>query len=245
MTKKETGVTVRARDASVETFISQAIASNASVETLERLFDLRAKVKAEAAAEAFVEALGAFQQACPTIKKTKKVINKDGHSVRYQFAPLDAISAQIKTPMRVAGLSYSWDTKHEEGHMKVTCKITHILGHFETSTLEIPIDKEGFMTAPQKYASAQTFAKRYTLVNALGITTADEDDDSLSTPKESDAKSIKAKITLRLRTLGEKTGTRADVEAAVKKLTHLELVEKNYEEIAARLQAIIEENQGV
>lgn len=245
MTKKETAVTVKARDASVETFISQAIASNAPVETLERLFDLRAKVKTEAAAEAFVEALGAFQQACPVIKKTKKVLNKDGKSVRYQYAPLDGITEQIKQAMRANGLSYSWDTKHEDGHMKVTCKITHTLGHFETSTLEIPIDKDGFMTAPQKYASAQTFAKRYTLLNALGITTADEDDDSLSTPKESDAKSVKAKITLRLRTLGEKTGTKPDIEAAVKKLTQLELTEENYEEIAARLQSIIDERNGV
>jgi NADH dehydrogenase/NADH:ubiquinone oxidoreductase subunit G len=245
MTKKNTHITVKQPDSSVESFISQAIASNAPVETLERLFDLRAKVKAEAASEAFVEALGSFQQACPVIRKTKKVLNKDGKSVRYQFAPLDAISAQIRKPMRDSGLSYSWDTKHEEGHMKVTCKITHSLGHFETSMLEIPIDKEGFMTAPQKYASAQTFAKRYTLLNALGITTADEDDDSLSTPKESDAKSIKAKIMLRLRTLKEKTGTHEEVEEAVKRLTQLALEEKNHPEIAARLQTIIDEKNEV
>src|SRR4051812_31540754 len=137
MTKKTTDVVVKQPDASVETFISQAITAGASVETLERLFDLRAKVKAEAASEAFVEALGAFQQACPVIKKTKRVLNKDG-KLRYQYAPLDGISEQIRQPMRTAGLSYSWDTKHEEGHMKVTCKITHTLGHSETSMLEIP-----------------------------------------------------------------------------------------------------------
>lgn len=246
MAKKQTAdVAVVPQDQSVESFISQAITSKAPVETLERLFELRSKVKAENAKEAFVEALGAFQQSCPVIKKTKKVLNKDGRSVRYQYAPLDSISEQIKTPMRNVGLSYSWDTLHEEGHMKVSCKITHKLGHFETSTLEIPIDKEGFMTAPQKYASAQTFAKRYTLLNALGITTADEDDDSLSTPKESDAKSSKAKIMLRLRTLGEKTGTKEEVETAVQKHAQLPLTTENYDEIAARLQTIIEERQGL
>lgn len=230
---------------SVETFISQAIAANAPVETMERLFDLRSKVKAEAAKEAFVEALGRFQQECPVIKKTRKVMNKDGRGVRYHFAPLDGIAEQIKNPMRNNSLSYSWDTARKDDQMEVTCKLTHILGHSETSTLEIPIDKEGFMTAPQKVASATTFAKRYTLLNVTGITTADEDDDSLSTPKEADAKSDKAKITLRLRTLKEKTATRQDIEEAVQRLTSLSLEEQNYPEIAARLQVIIDERNGV
>lgn len=244
--KAETGVIVAQKDsASVEGFIQQAIAANAPVETMERLFDLRAKVKAEYAKEQFTEAMGAFQLACPVIKKTKKVLNKDGRSVRYQFAPLDGITEQIKQAMKANGLSYSWDTKHIEGHMVVTCKITHKLGHSETSTLEIPIDKEGFMTAPQKYASAQTFAKRYTLLNALGITTADEDTDAVDVGKQGDAKSPKAKIVLRLRTLKQKTGTAEECNAAVKKLTQLDLKEENYEEIASRLQALIEEAQGV
>lgn len=231
--------------ASVESFISQAIAANAPVETMERLFDLRAKVKAEYAKEQFIEALGRFQQDCPVIKKTKRVMNKGGGSVRYQFAPLDSISEQIKPSMKANSLSYSWDTKHEEGHMKVTAKVTHVLGHSETSTLEIPIDSEGFMTAPQKYASAQTFAKRYTLLNVLGITTADEDDDSLSTPKESDAKNVKAKIMLRLRELGHKTDTRSNIASAVKKITQLELTDENEPEIAARLQMAVDEKNGV
>jgi hypothetical protein len=167
MTKKTTEVArvAEPRDSSVETFISQAIAANVSVETLERLFGLREKVKAEQAREAFTQALADFQGNCPIIAKTKKVMNN-------------------------------------------------------------------------------TFAKRYALCNALGISTGDEDDDSLSTLKEKDAKSVKAKITLRLRTLGEKTETRQQVETAVERLTDLELEEKNYPEIAARLQTIIEENQA-
>lgn len=242
MTKKtETKAVAIAHEPSVEGFISQAIAVNAPVETMERLFDLRTKVKAEAAKEAFVEAMGAFQLVCPIIKKTKKVLNKDGNSVRYQFAPLDGITEQIKPSMRTNGLAYSWDTKHIEGHMVVTCKITHRLGHFETSTLEIPIDKEGFMTAPQKYASAQTFAKRYTLLNALGITTADDDTDAGDVGKEPEAKSVKAKIMFRLKALGQDISSRSKIAAAAKKLTQLELNDKNEPEIASRLQTLIDE----
>ena len=46
------------------------------------------------------------------------------------------------------------------------------------STFKVPIDKEGYMNAPQKFASALTFAKRYAFCNAFGILTGDEDDDS-------------------------------------------------------------------
>lgn len=239
--KQKTGTELQvSTGAEVQTFISQAIAANAPIETMERLFDLRAKVKAEAAGEAFVRAIGKFQNECPVIKKTKKVLNKDGRTVRYQFAPLEDIVSQIKKPLMDNELSYSWNTKHLDGHMEVTCKVTHVLGHSETSTFEIPIDKEGFMTAPQKYASAQTFAKRYTLCNALGISTGDEDTDATDVGSERGAKSEKAKILFLLRSLG-KIITKENVSAEVKKLVQLELIEANYGEIVTRLEVLVKE----
>lgn len=242
MAKKSKGVTViESEGKAVETFISQAIAANVPVETMEKLFALRANVKAEAAKEAFVRAMGKFQNDCPVIKKTRKVLNKDGRSVRYQFAPLEAIVEQIKKVVMDNELSYSWNTEHTEGHMKVTCTITHVLGHSTTSTFEIPIDPEGFMTAPQKYASAQTFAKRYTLCNALGISTGDEDTDATDVGKEKTPKSDKSKILFLLRTLGLKNMTKEDSEASVKEATGLELVDTNLSEIVTRLEVLVTE----
>jgi len=225
---------------SVETFISQAIAANASVETMEKLFALMVNVKAEKAKEAFVRAMGKFQNDCPVIQKKRKVLSKDG-SVRYQFAPLEDIVSQIKKPVMDNELSYSWNTEHTDKHMKVTCTITHVLGHSATSTFEIPIDTEGYMTAPQKYASAQTFAKRYTLCNALGISTGDEDDDATTVGKEPAPKSDKAKILFLLRTLGLKHGTKEQSEESVKKATGLDLVDANLGEIVNRLEVIVAE----
>lgn len=225
----------------VDSFIEKAIAQNAPVETLERLFSLHKEVKAEQAREAFVKALAEFQSVCPVIKKTKKVLNKDGNTVRYMYAPMDSVIEQIKKPLAQNGLSYSWDVVRGDNHMKVTCKLTHVMGHSETSTFEIPIVDSQFMTSPQSYATAQTYAKRYTLLNVLGIGTADEDTDSNDTEKEKDAKNEKAKIIFRLRTLGEKTGTKQEVEEAVQRLAKLPLKEDNYEEIVNRLQVIIQE----
>ncbi len=245
-TKKDEVVVVAAINserevASVESFISQAIEKNLPVETMERLFALREKVKAERAKEAFVHAMSVFQGECPVIEKTKPVMNKDGVTIRYKYAPIDAIVEQIKVPLAKAGLAYTWTVKNEPGKITAIALITHQLGHSESSSFEIPIDQEGYMTAPQKVASALTFAKRYSLCNALGISTGDEDTDATDVGKESEAVSIKSKITFRLRTLGEKTETRELVEEAVKRLTTLELEEKNFEDIASRLQVLITE----
>lgn len=239
--QKEIVKTEEKQDTSVELFISQAIAANVPVETLEKLFALREKVKAEKAKEEYVQALLVFQSECPVIEKTKKVFNKDGQTVRYKFAPLDSIVIQIKAPLSKAKLSYRWETKQEKGSVTAVCYVTHVLGHTESSDFTVDIDTEAFMTNPQKSASALTFAKRYSLCNALGISTGDEDTDATDVGKEKDAKSTKSKIIIRLRTLGQKTTTKEEVEKAVLSLTKLELVDKNFDEIASRLQILIDE----
>jgi len=225
----------------VDTFISQAIQNSLPVETMEKLFSLRERVKAEQAKEAYVKAISQFQSKCPVIEKTKKVLNKDGRTVRYQYAPIEAIAEQIKKLLADSGLSYRWEVENKEGFIKAIAIITHELGHSEKSSFEIPIDKEGFMTAPQKYASALTFAKRYSLCNALGISTGEEDDDSNTVNKEKEPKSDKAKITFLLRGLEKNPKTKKEYEDIVKKLTELDLEEKNYGEIVGRLELLMAE----
>lgn len=241
ITKKEEQPTQKGEQPTVDTFISQAIKQGLPVETLEKLFDLRAKAKAETAKEEYVRALSKFQGECPIIEKTKKVLNKDGRTVRYQYAPLEAIAEQIKKPLVANGLSYKWEVENKDKMIKATAIITHELGHSESSSFEVPIDSEGFMTAPQKYASALTFAKRYSLCNALGISTGDEDTDATDVGKEPQPKSEKAKITFLLRGLGFEPKTKEEFEKIVKEKTSLELVEKNYGEIVNRLEVLFKE----
>lgn len=243
--KTKTDVVVKKikQDSSVDTFISQAISSNQPVEVMEKLFSLREKVKAEYARESFVSSLSGFQSECPIIEKTKKVMNKDGVSVRYQFAPIDSIVSQIKIPLAKYGFSYTWKVINEPGFITAVCTITHSLGHTQESEFKIPIDTEGYMTAPQKYASALTFAKRYSLLNALGISTGDEDTDATDVNKEKTPKSTKSKIMFLLKSLGLDLKTKETIEKKVKELTSLELVEDNYGEIVERLEIVVKERQ--
>jgi len=225
----------------VSGFIQQAIQNNLPVESMEKFFTLYEKVDAKQAKEAYIEALASFQKKCPVIKREKKVFNKDGRTVRYQYAPLDSIIEQIKDILADNGLSYKWEVENKPDFIKATAIITHEKGHSEASSFEVPIDKEGFMTTPQKYASALTFAKRYTLCNALGISTGDEDTDATDVGKEPDVKSDKAKIVFLLRTLGREAKTKEMAEKAVKELTQLDLLPKNYSEIVGRLEILTQE----
>lgn len=232
-----------AQPSQVGDFIAKAIETNAPVETMERLFALHEKVEANKAKSAYVEALALFQSECPVIKKNKKVMNKDGRTVRYEYASLDGIGVQIKKHLAANGLSYSWDVKKKDNNMEVVCTVTHKFGHSESSTIEIPISADGYMTEPQKYASAQTYAKRYTLINALGITTADDDSDASDVGDQKDALDPKAKIMFNLRRLGYDMHDREVIEEKVKELTKLQLEEKNYSEIVSRLEALVIEKE--
>lgn len=248
MTKKNTEVIVQPvqelqrEENSVEAFITKALESNTPVETMEKLFALQEKVIASRAKAGFVQALSAFQAKCPVIEKKKKVMNKDGSTIRYKYAPMDSIIEQIQKPLAESSISYTWEVKNEPGFITAVAIATHILGHSERSEFKVPIDTEGYMTTPQKYASALTFAKRYSLCNVLGISTGDEDTDATDVNKEAAPKSVKSKIIFLLKTLNKGATTKEQIEKSVKELTQLDLVESNYEEIVGLLEIIVQEN---
>lgn len=249
MAKKKTEIVQVPETAEVtviDSFIEKAISVGAPIETLERLFDLQQKAKAAKAKEAFVVAMAKFQSECPVIEKKRTVKNYDG-SIRYKFAPIDVIVEQIRVPVASNGFSYRWESQTKDGNVIAKCIATHSLGHSESSEFTAPIEDEklsksgnALMTAPQRTAVALTYAKRYSLLDAFGIATADEDTDGTSA-KQKDAKDPKAQIMFRLRTLGEKTETGEQIKEAVSRLAKLDLVPDNFNEIITRLEVLISE----
>lgn len=226
----------------VDSFIQQAISSNLPIETMEKLLALRDSEKAKWAKEQYVRAISSFQGSCPVIEKSKIVKNKD-NSIRYKYAPLDSIVSQVKGLLKDNGLSYTINSGVKDGMLNATVTITHIDGHGESSSFEIPIDKEGFMTAPQKYASAQTFAKRYAFCNALGILTGEEDTDATDVEvKEAGPVNQKAKIMFLLKELNYETADKSVIEETVKKITNLKLIDKNLDAIVERLEILVKES---
>jgi hypothetical protein len=160
--------------------IQTAIQTGASMEILERLLDVRERLRKEQAETAYRESMSAFQSECPVVIKRKKVFNKD-NTIRYKYAPLDDIVRAVQ-PF-IGKHEFSFDIKTEqilEPAPMITAhvKISHAAGYSETSSFGVPTDKDAYMSEPQKWLSAATFAKRIAFCNGFGIMTGDEDNDA-------------------------------------------------------------------
>ena len=160
---------VAAQPVSPNQLIAMAVESGADVDKLEKLMELQERWDAKEAKKAFVEAMSRFQSTVPTLKKTK-----EGHN--YSYAPLGDIAEQIRQPLKECGLSYRFEMDHSSG-VAVTCVVTHIDGHSEKSFMNAAPDTSGSKNAIQAIGSTVTYLQRYTLIGALGLTTADQDID--------------------------------------------------------------------
>lgn len=172
---------------SAETLISKAIEHQVPIETMERLLVMRRELRAEQAREVFYRALSAFQAAIPGIPKTQTAtVRSDRGSYTYQYANIADIQRAIAPAMQAHGLSVTFDTRHQDNGYLVRCTVHHESGHSETTGFLVPIDQRARMNDAQKAGSALTYGRRYALCAALGIVTAEDDDDaqSLSNPSQ-------------------------------------------------------------
>jgi len=162
------------------TLMQQAIVTgDLDVAVMERLMDLQERYEANEARKAFLVALADFQSAVDTVPKTRPVHDKRGAHM-YNFASLDDIVRFIRPLLRKHELTYAWDSTHDGDFVNVTCNVRHSAGHGETSTFSVPF-KAGApaMSDQQKMASALSYAKRYSLTSALGISVGEPDNDGV------------------------------------------------------------------
>jgi ERF superfamily len=152
-----------------------AIQQNLDIEKLERLMELQERWKREQARTAYYEALSRFQSLVPRIPKRKKV---QFNQTQYSYAPLADIEETIKPAMLDCGLTKRWEIKDDAETIMVTCVITHVQGHSETTAMAAAPDASGSKNVIQQRGSTITYLQRYTLIGALGLATADDDIDA-------------------------------------------------------------------
>lgn len=159
--------------------LAQAIEKGADIATLEKLMALQERYEASQARKLFFEEFTAFQANCPELRKTKKVSfeTKTGGATEYHYSPLADITRQIGKVLKEHNLSYRWEIQDSKDEIKVTCLVSHVDGHTERTTMQANPDTSGAKNAIQARGSAIEYMKRYTLIGALGITTADSDID--------------------------------------------------------------------
>ena len=167
----------------VAKMLNAAVEKGTGPEALEKLVDLAERVANREAAHEFADAMAAFQAECPSIKKTEvaRVTSKSGGAYSYQYAPLDEIARTVRPILHRLGLSYSWDSSltHEGAGIRVVCTLQHVNGHKMAASFEAPTESLSHAMSPQqKVTAALTYARRQSLIQVLGLTTTDKDDDA-------------------------------------------------------------------
>ncbi|MGB4334699.1 MAG: ERF family protein, partial [Chromatiaceae bacterium] len=158
--------------------LAQGIQSGLSVDALERLLTMRRELQTEQARASFFGALSRFQAQIPAIPKNQiaKVTSQKGN-YSYRYADLADIQRAIAPALADCGLSVSFDTTLDQGGYVIFAKVHHVGGHTEATTFRVPIDSRSGMNSAQAAGSALTYGRRYALTAALGIVTAEDDDD--------------------------------------------------------------------
>lgn len=167
---------VPAVSVNLQALMSQAIDKGVPVETMERLLAMWEKLRALAVRKLYFDALRGFQAECPIIEKDTKVYDKHGN-LRYKYAKIEKIVKTVSPLLIKYGFSYTIKPIQKDNKFTAVIESTHKDGHTESTSFEVPINDNAYMTAPQKVADARTFAVRYAFNDAYGIVTADGDSD--------------------------------------------------------------------
>src|SRR3990167_3159724 len=137
--------------------IEIAVKSGANLDQLEKLLTLQERWEANEAKKAYHRAMAEFKQNPPEIAKDKKVAFGN---TKYNHASLANVVRKITKELSKHGLSASWSTQ-QNGQIIVTCKITHVLGHSEETSLSAPADSSGSKNSIQAIGSTITYLERY------------------------------------------------------------------------------------
>lgn len=154
--------------------IIRAAGTGADLDKLEKLLNLQIAWEANEARKAYHIAMTAFKSNPPKIDKDKTVAYGN---TKYNHASLANVTEKISTELSKHGLSACWSTK-QNGAVSVTCRITHIKGHSEETTISAPADKSGSKNDIQSIGSTITYLERYTLLALTGLATYDMDNDA-------------------------------------------------------------------
>lgn len=181
------GALVRQSDTSsaIVEMMREAMQRGTKPDDMGKLYDLFERIEQRDAVKQFNAALHAFQLECPLIKKTStaKIATSTGAEFKYTYAELDEIVATIAPYLSKHGLSYTWDSdaSKKDGYITVTCTLRHVAGHSIPSSFTLPTENKSAMSPQQKIGAADTFARRRTLSNVLGLTTTDDEPEARDT----------------------------------------------------------------
>lgn len=148
-----------------------AIEKGLDLDKIEKMMELQERFEANEAKKSFVVAMAGF-------KKVPLIITKDKENKQYnsRYTSIGNIVNTALPAMSSHGLSHKWDIQQSE-LIKVTCIVTHAMGHSESVSMEAPADKSGAKNAIQQIKSTITYLKLATFESMMGLASSDKDAD--------------------------------------------------------------------
>jgi hypothetical protein len=146
------------------------------VEKFERLMAMHERIQAKRAETAFNADLAVMQPKLPIVSHRGEIKNREGKVVS-SYAKWEDINEAVLPVLSAHGFSLTFRVGQDGAARVVTAFLRHRDGHKEETTLSLPLDTSGFKNDVQAVGSSLSYAKRYTAMALLNITTTGEDDD--------------------------------------------------------------------
>jgi hypothetical protein len=159
----------------LQALVQVATTPGISIDVIERMVALQERQESRAAQTAFMAAMSACQNEIPQIQKDGRIMVKGVERSRYALH--EDIDLAIRPIYTKYGFGVSYDTASKEGKIEVSMKVSHAMGHSETTSVLLPIDSSDFRSAVQSVGSTITYAKRQLLCMKFNIITRGVDDD--------------------------------------------------------------------
>jgi hypothetical protein len=151
--------------------VALAMRKDFDPEVLRELLAMQREYEANEARKQFTVARKNLADDLPRVLARDKKV--EFGTTKYTHTTLGAAIEAVVPHLIAHGFSHDWRPGIKDGQVMVTCRLTHVAGHFEEVTLTAPPDNKGSKNGAQAIASTITMLERYTLLALLGIATAD------------------------------------------------------------------------
>lgn len=158
--------------------IQAAYQDRAPVEYMKELMALQERYEANEARKAYNEAIAAFKANPPRVTKDK--VNKQYDS---RYTSIGNLVNTVNTELSKYDLNVRWDIDQSvQGVIKVTCILSHAMGHSEQTSLSAPPDTSGQKNPIQQIKSTVTYLEiaTYQAITGIASDEANLDDDGNS-----------------------------------------------------------------
>lgn len=152
-----------------------AVKNELPLEQIEKMMELQERFEKRESEKAFVSAMAKF-------KEIPLIITKDKVNTQYKsyYTTIGNLVNLTLPGMSKCGLSHKWDIDQTvENIIKITCVVTHSMGHSESVSMSAGKDDSGKKNPIQQVKSTITYLKAATFESIMGLASSDSniDDD--------------------------------------------------------------------